>query len=506
MKITQESRKLINIIFLALVTTSILLLTAFYYFSQKEEKLIDINKAICKSSAEHLAWEIESDIDNLYHLGLSNDSSLSLAKSKTIDALLTELVSEHLRNAFGMEGGVYINKLDDFMGYAYPTSPPPIPVYGPPPRSFNIIKDQCVQSVGRDTSIIQIHSFDPAIFPLATSPIHVKSIPVAAVWVRVHIERDLPLVKFRRVINLVTVISLIGFTFMAMFSFFLRNGIKNIKNELKNTTANPKYRLKRRGGWFGFIPASINNMLDLIEKDNENRHELEKKLQQKEKLASLGTMVAGVAHEVKTPLAAIKIRVQMWKREVENNPELEKNISKESLEMIICEIDRLTNLVNRLVIFSRPIIKNLSETDLGALIEEVISFFDLNNFKDDIRITLKSQKEIPRPKLDANSFKQVIINIITNSLESVDRKGEIHIELKHDFENNSVIVEISDNGNGIPDEFINKVFDPFFTLKDKGTGLGLSISHEIISAHNGSISFRKNSPKGVICIISIPIQ
>jgi len=159
-----------------------------------------------------------------------------------------------------------------------------------------------------------------------------------------------------------------------------------------------------------------------------------------------------------------------------------------------------------LVIFSRPIIKNLITTDLGKLIEEVITFFDLNNYKKDIRINVSSEKDISQPKVDVNSFKQVIINIITNSVESIEEQGEIHIRLKNDLENKSVIIEISDNGKGIPDELLDQIFDPFFTLKEKGTGLGLSISHEIISAHNGSISFTNNKIKGVTCLISIPIQ
>ncbi len=505
MKISQESRKLLSIILLALISTSLVLFVVHYIFSSWEKELVSVNKEICDSYAEHIAEEIENNVSELYLLGLNKDSSLSLAESKKIDALLTKLVNSHILDAIGVEGGVYLKELDDFMGYAYPTSPPPVPVYGPPPRSYNIIKNQAIQSVNNDSSMVQIHAFDPAIFPLATNPISINNIPVGAVWIRTHIERDLPLVKFKRVVNLVTVISLIGFTVMAMFSFFLRNGIKNIKSELRDTSDNFEYRLKKRGGWFGFIPASINNMLDLIEKDNKKRKKLEKKLQQKEKLASLGTMVAGVAHEVKTPLAAIKTRVQMWQREVKNNAELGKNISPESLDMVISEIDRLSNLVKRLVIFSSPIIKNLIATNLTKLIEEVIGFFDLKNINKNISIEIESEKYLPSALVDINSFKQVLINIITNSIESIESSGKIQIQLKKDLKNKSIIIEIIDDGKGIADDLLDKIFDPFFTLKEKGTGLGLTISHEIISAHNGSISFKKNKDKGVICTISLPI-
>ena len=506
MKISQESRKLLSIIILAVISTSLVLFGTHYIFSNREDKLIKINKEICELFAEKIALEIEINISQFNSLALISETSLSLAESKKIDLLLSELVNKYIKDAYGVEGGVYLRELDDFMGYAYPTSPPPIPVYGPPPRSYNIIRDQALQSVEKDSSLIWVHAFDPAIFPLATNPIRIEGFPVGSVWVRTHIERDLPLVKFKRVINIVTVISLIGFTVMAMFSFFLRNGIKNIKSELRNTSDNLEYRLKKRGGWFGFIPASINNMLDLIEKDNKKRKKLEKKLQQKEKLASLGTMVAGVAHEVKTPLAAIKTRVQMWQREVDNNAELGKNISPESLDMVISEIDRLSNLVKRLVIFSSPIIKNLIATNLTKLIEEVIGFFDLKSINKNIYIKIKSEKHLPSALIDVNSFKQVIINIITNSIESIEHSGNIQIQLKNDLKNKNIIIEIIDDGNGIQDDLLDKIFDPFFTLKEKGTGLGLTISHEIMSAHNGSIFFNNNKDKGVICTISLPIQ
>ena len=159
---------------------------------------------------------------------------------------------------------MYVRSIDDFIGYSFPTSPPPIPVYGPPPRSHVIIRDQALETIRENTPIVDVHAFDPAVFPLATVPVRMDGQAAGAVWVRVHIERDLPVARLKQIINFATILFLFGFVVMAIISIFLRSGIQSIRRELDNTYHNPGYRLKRRGGWFGFIPASINDMLDSL--------------------------------------------------------------------------------------------------------------------------------------------------------------------------------------------------------------------------------------------------
>jgi signal transduction histidine kinase len=502
----RENRRLLHIALIAIITLVAVLLTSFYFVSRWEERLIEERKQLCIKYAGTLTEIIEEDVSYEPYLMEIEGGNLSRDTFNTIDAYFTGLLNPTVSEIRGLEGGIYLKSIDDFIGYSFPTSPPPVPVYGPPPRSHKIIRDQALATINSNSEIVNIHAFDPAVFPLATAPVHISGKAVGAVWIRVHIERELPVERLKRIINFTTILFLFGFVVMAIISIFLRSGIKNIRKELNNTRNNPGYRLKRRGGWFGFIPASINEMLNLLEKENHNRLELEKQLQQEEKMASLGRMVAGVAHEVKTPLSVVKTRVQMWEKEVQEHEYLQKKIPPESLKLVLEEIDRLAAMVKRLVVFSRPIHKNLKPTDIDQLLEEVVSFIDLADSKKRIEFSKQLCQKPQLIEADSNSLRQVLINVINNSVESIQDEGLISIHTCYESEKKMATIEISDNGPGIPGDIMDKIFDPFFTLKEAGTGLGLTISHQIVTAHNGTITFQNREQGGVKCTITLPIM
>jgi len=247
-------------------------------------------------------------------------------------------------------------------------------------------------------------------------------------------------------------------------------------------------------------------MLDTIEEEDNQRRILEKQLNQKEKQASLGNMIAGVAHEVKTPLAIIKTRIQMWQQEVQKNNDLAEHISPESMQMVIDETNRLSTLVKRLLIFSRPIDKKMKPTDINKLIDEVVSFISVERNNMTISIRENLNPVLPMIHTDENSIKQVIINVLENSIEAMPEGGIIGISSDIDAGNKKIIIEITDTGKGISEDIINMIFDPFFTSKESGAGLGLSISYQIVKAHNGEICFMKNPDKGTKCIIKLPLS
>ncbi len=507
MRLSKEYRKILHIGLIAVLSVLVAVVIMFFFFRRWENRLIEERKNICESYASQIAYEVENNDSIQQNLSLLlRGNTISLASSTKIEEALTEVIRSHVIEIEGLEGGFYMKKIDDFIGYAFPTSEPPVPVYGPPPRSYNIIKKQATESIERNKPIIDLHAFDPAVFPLATHPFKHGDTVFGSVWVRVHIERELPVAKLKRVINFLTIISLVGFLIMAMFTAFLRNGIRSIRRELDNTRKDPGYRLKRRGGWFGFIPASINEMLNLIEKEDKQRRELERELQQKEKLASLGKMIAAVAHEVKTPLSVIKMRVQMWQKAVNINQNLQENIDHESINLVLDEINRLSGLVKRLVVFSRPIHKNLKPTRVDQVIDEMLSLIDYGSVNKEIRIRKKLLEDLPLINADSNSLKQLLLNILTNSIESIEESGEIFIETGLNDKGSKITIQISDTGKGIPEDILKNIFDPFFTSKETGTGLGLTISHEIVVAHGGDISFEKNKGKGTKCIITLPVR
>lgn len=256
---------------------------------------------------------------------------------------------------------------------------------------------------------------------------------------------------------------------------------------------------------FGYITSNVNYMLDTIEEEANQRLALERQLSQKEKLASLGHMIAGVAHEVKTPLAIIKTRIQMWQKAIRDTPGICEQISPESMQLVIDETNRLSTLVKRLLIFSRPIDKKMKPTDINKLVTEVVSFVSMGLSEADISVSLNLTPGLPLIDTDESSVREVIINIMDNSVEAMPDGGSLKISTGIDSENKKLVIEVADQGKGISSEIIDKVFDPFFTSKETGAGLGLSISYQIIKAHNGEISFSENHGAGMKCIIKLPI-
>jgi two-component system, NtrC family, sensor histidine kinase HydH len=416
----------ITAIFLTILVT-LAAIIVYSSLSKWHDTLVEKNKVVCELYAAKLHDSAEYSLKYLGEKGLLENKNLSSSEIKLIDTTLRRLTTEQLKVQAGLEGGFYFSAPDEFYGYSFPTSPPPVPVYGPPPRSYNIIKEQALKSIKEKKPITDLHSFDAAVFPLATRQISYNSKVVGAIWVRIHIENNLPILKVKQVINTTAIVSITGFLILMLFSALLIGEVRGIKKEMGNLRTDPSFRLHKRRGIIGYIASTINKMLDTIEEENKKRQILERQLNQKDNLASLGNMIAGVAHEVKTPLAIIKTRIQMWQQVVRGNVHIAESISPESMQIVIDEINRLSNLVKRLLIFSRPIDQNLKPTDVNKLIKEVVSFINIKRDSKEITLTCNLNPEIPLLPLDMNSIKQVILNILDNSVEAIPEKGTITI-------------------------------------------------------------------------------
>lgn len=504
MKLTKPyNRALIFVIAFSVIVVA-LSLFVFISMSKWEEEMVERNKTLCQLYAEGLYQEAMNDIAFLYEAGHLTSDDLSSGAMKQVDSVLKRSSISQLSLHEGLDGGFYLVRPDAFYGYSFPTSPPPVPVYGPPPRSFEIIKSQALRSVADGITIVDLHGFDAAIFPLATIPIVIDSKIAGAVWVRIHLEKHLPVVKIRTAINRTAIISIAGFFLLMLLSALWGDEMKSIKRELGNISKSHGYRLRKRWGIFGYIASTVNEMLQTIETENDKRQKLESQLFQKEKLASLGTMVAGVAHEVKTPLSIIKTRMQIWQKALTTNKNDNDPISTESVQMVIDETNRLVSLVNRLLIFSRPIENKLKPTDINSLVAEVIAFLPMELNEKRVTIENRADYTLPLIPLDYSSIKQVLINIIQNSVDSIDKEGIIVITTSTTDNGKSIKVEVNDSGTGIPEEALSNIFDPFFTLKENGVGLGLAISYQIVKAHGGDITIKNRDTGGVSCLIKLP--
>ena len=223
--------------------------------------------------------------------------------------------------------------------------------------------------------------------------------------------------------------------------------------------------------------------------------QLEKQLLQADKLVTIGQLASGVAHEINNPLGNISLYAQMLLNKIEDES------ARNKLNIINDETNRAASIVKGLLDFARQSEPKMTPTDINV---EIIKALDLIRHQmKDIKVTTIFQT-LPMINCDPGQISQVIINMLTNSIQAIIENGEITIETK--MENDNVEILITDNGCGISEENLNRIFDPFFTTKKpgEGTGLGLSISYGIIKRHNGSINVKSQVGKGTTFTIKLP--
>jgi two-component system, NtrC family, sensor histidine kinase HydH len=509
MKIPQQIKKskvllITGFIVLLIVIISLILNISIEFLNRN---LINENKELTEESALLLNKSLMRLSDSLQITDLLSSDSLTNDEEIILDKKLSWLSDKEFSKTQGMEGGFYLLVLNEFSGYSYPSSPPPVPLFGPPPRSYQIIKDQVLESLRKDSILTIFHKFDPAVFPLTTIPILINGKIIGAAWTRIHIERDLLILRLKEVVNIAAIVAIIGFVIILIITVRLRSRIEEIKSGLEKVQIDSDYRLKDLPGMFGFISQSINGMVESLQEESRKRQELERELHQHDKMASLGKLVAGVAHEVKTPLAIIKTRIQMWERELRklNLPNSSNIISEDSMKLVVNEINRLSNLVKRLLIFSKPAANKLLKNDLHNFLMNSLSLIENDLAEKNIKVKTDFDSNIPLILFDPNTLEQVFINLYMNSIEAMPEGGEISIKTRINNEYKTAEMFLIDSGSGIPTEIKDKVFDPFFSTKKYGSGLGLSIAYEVITMLKGKIEFMQPNGKGTICKITLPI-
>jgi signal transduction histidine kinase len=471
---------------------------------QSRSEVVETHKQMTQRGLQQLTLAFAPTLDSLEQSGFFSRGELTRSEERTVDTLLARITARVLNVFKGMEGGCYIAKFDQFMGYSFPTSPDPKPAYGPPPRSYQIIRNQVLLSISQKSPIVELHTFDPATFPLVTEPLVVRGQLLGGVWARIHIERLMPTVSLVTVLlgtAFLLGLGLIG-ALVAVWRF--RAHVEKLRLGLQTLHNDNAFRFSDTSGVFGYIEHSINEMVDARALEQHQRAELEAEVHQQDKLASLGKLVARVAHEVKTPLAIIKTRIQMWERKLRKVRKSDGVVSRDSMRLVLQEIDRLSDLVKRLLVFSKPIVNKRTSVELNDLVQHVVALAQDEIDERKIVVGTSYEKNLPAVLLDIQAMEQVFLNIVTNALEAMSDGGELNIRTWYVKESNEVVVAIQDSGKGISEEIRTKIFDPFFTTKEHGTGLGLSISYEIIHAHQGKITFNEAGAERTTCTITLP--
>lgn len=228
--------------------------------------------------------------------------------------------------------------------------------------------------------------------------------------------------------------------------------------------------------------------------------ELEERVRRADRLASLGKLAAGIAHEVRNPLASIKGFAQYLKGKFPP-----KESGAEYADIIIEEVERLDKVVSALLNFAKPKPPQPEMHNINSIIEDSLSLIEDKARTDHISIIKNLGVNIPLTAVDKEQIKQVFLNIFLNAIQEMEEGGALEVA-SHSGEDSMVIVEIRDTGRGIPPENIQNIFSPFFTTKDSGFGLGLSIANSIIESHGGEIKVKSEIEKGTILTIQIPVD
>lgn len=229
------------------------------------------------------------------------------------------------------------------------------------------------------------------------------------------------------------------------------------------------------------------------------RKEAQRRLAQAERLATLGELMAGVAHEVRNPLTAIRGYVQILKRQ---DTQLHH---QEYLTIILNEIDAINRVIQQLLDFSRPRQGPRQPVSLNAVIEESLILIQTAGLQARIDFTRDLCPSLGPLLADRELLRQVILNILINAVQSISARGSISIRSWR-YDDDRQAVAIVDNGCGIPAELQHKIFEPFFTTRASGTGLGLALSRRIISAHQGTIALASTPGLGSTFTIILPVQ
>lgn len=251
----------------------------------------------------------------------------------------------------------------------------------------------------------------------------------------------------------------------------------------------------RAGGEVGLLTSSFNSMLDTIQRTQDQ-------LIQSEKLASLGQLAAGVAHELNNPLGTILLYSDIVKKEL--GPE---SPYSNDLEVILSETKRCKNIVTALLEFARQNQVIAQPTNLNNLILSVVELHCKRCEASSVEVHLKLDPSLPHIQADPNQITQVLINLIENALDAMPEGGKLYIHSRNEPPG-MVTLEFEDTGIGIPPEHLSKLFTPFFTTKPlgKGTGLGLAIIYGIIKMHRGQIFVTSEVNRGTKFTIQLPIR
>ena len=272
-------------------------------------------------------------------------------------------------------------------------------------------------------------------------------------------------------------------------------------------------RLRKSGRAIGYTISKIHDDsraevgLTLFVKDLTRVEQIEERQRLRDRLATLGGMAATIAHEVKNPLASIEIMAGTLRRQLKDRPE-----AMETLSEIIKESKLANSIVVEVLEFVRPIRLQVEPVVVGEVVRDAIDTLELGASQ----VQVDVDKDVPELMADASQLRQLLTNLITNAIEAMEPEGTVYVRVSHVAEDAElasagqpmpaqVTIEVRDQGIGISEGDLERIFSPFFTTKPKGTGLGLSIVRKVVDAHDGIIEAASAPGRGTTFRVTLPV-
>jgi signal transduction histidine kinase len=250
---------------------------------------------------------------------------------------------------------------------------------------------------------------------------------------------------------------------------------------------------------FAILRYIVKRGEEIIEKRAEERLLLKEQLNQAERLASLGKMVAAVSHEIRNPLGIISSTAELLKRKL-----TQADPPEQLADVIVQEANRLNVIVTDFLNFARPPEPNLIPCNVEEILEKNLTLLAPEINKKGYEIQTRAANHVPEVQADPGHLYQAFLNIFMNAMEAMPDGGLITVELS--AQGNTLTMVFSDRGGGIADETLGRVWEPFFTTKDKGSGLGLPIVKKIVEGHGGTISIQNGPEKGAKVTVTLPVK
>ncbi len=372
-----------------------------------------------------------------------------------LDRWLTERAREALRDFPACEGGYYVTSDDLYLGYepkgASSTD------RRLPRRDYDLIDQNVRESLDNQAAAAALIDGPGGAVAIRSVPVRINDRKVAATWAVARLDDGPSLDQALGRYRLAAGLAIAGITLALL------------------------------------VTASLTRT---VRRQNRERDRLQVELRRSERLAALGKLLAGVAHEVRNPLTAIRSTVQLWQRGL--------NVEDESIQDVINEVDRLEGLVSRLLQFSKADVSNLVPDDLNAVVAEAARLAKPIADGQGVIVELRLDEDLPRVMMSAPGILQVLRNLTTNALQAMPVGGKLILSSKMGPED-TVTVEVADTGPGLSTELHAHLFEPFFTTRSEGTGLGLAIAREIALAHRGDLRAEDRPEGGARFTLKLPL-